>query len=394
MTLNFYEFFAGGGMARVGLGSSWQCTFANDVDPEKAASYQANHGSARLVVKDIRQVTTDELPGCADLAWASFPCQDLSLAGNRAGLNGERSGMFWPFWHLITALDKEGRAPKVIALENVYGTLTANGGQDFATIASAFSGRGYRFGAMVIDASSYVPQSRPRVFVVGVRKDIPIPQEVRGFGPERLHPSAIIAAQSRMSKAVLARWVWWHLPEPPRRNTGLASIIEDAPSGVSWHTASETKYLLSLMTPFNLAKVERMKSLNQRVVGTIYRRTRPDASGNKAQRAEVRFDDVAGCLRTPRGGSSRQTILIVQGSSVRSRLLSPREAARLMGLPDEYVLPRRYNQAYHLVGDGVVAPIVRHIASEIIEPVLGAGVLHVTTLGPRNERSLYRGYLK
>lgn len=188
----------------------------------------------------------------------------------------------------------------------------------------------------------------------------------------------MITAQSRMSKAALAKWVWWHLPAPPRRSAGLASIIEDVPSGVSWHTASETKYLLSLMTPFNLAKVERMKTLNRRVVGTIYRRTRPDAAGNKVQRAEVRFDDVSGCLRTPSGGSSRQTILIVNGSSVRSRLLSPREAARLMGLPDEYVLPRRYNQAYHLVGDGVVAPIVRHLASEIIEPVLGAGVLRAT----------------
>ena len=113
MAFKFYEFFAGGGMARVGLGPGWRCAFANDVDPEKAASYEANHGSAGLVVKDIRQVSTDELKGCADLAWASFPCQDLSLAGNRAGLNGERSGMFWPFWHLIRSLDKEGRAPVV-----------------------------------------------------------------------------------------------------------------------------------------------------------------------------------------------------------------------------------------------------------------------------------------
>jgi DNA (cytosine-5)-methyltransferase 1 len=58
----------------------------------------------------------------------------------------------------------------------------------------------------------------------------------------------------------------------------------------------------------------------------------------KTQRAEVRFDDISGCLRTPAGGSSRQTVLIVEGKQVRSRLLSPREAARLMGVPDDYPL--------------------------------------------------------
>ncbi len=378
MALRYYEFFAGGGMARVGLGKGWQCTFANDIDPVKAAAYVTNHGSEGLVVKDVRKLTTADLLGQADLAWASFPCQDLSLAGNGAGLRGERSGTFWAFWHLIRNLDREGRGPRLIALENVYGALTANGGRDFATIASAFSGRGYRFGAMVIDAASYVPQSRPRVFIIGVRKDIPIPRGVLGFGPSELHPAALRATLSHMTKAALSKWLWWHLPPPPRRNLGLANLIEDNPSGIKWHANEETQYILSLMSPHNRAKVEQMQTLNKRIVGTIYRRTRPDGEGNRLQRAEVRFDDVAGCLRTPAGGSSRQTVLIVDGTKVRSRLLSSREAARLMGLPDEYVLPQRYNQAYHLLGDGVVAPIVRHLASSIIEPLLAPLGLRAT----------------
>ena len=108
----------------------------------------------------------------------------------------------------------------------------------------------------------------------------------------------------------------------------------------------------------------------RRIVGAVYRRTRPDERGVSGQRVEVRFDDVAGCLRTPTGGSSRQTILVVEGKSVRSRLLSPREAARLMGLRDDYVLPTRYNDAYHVCGDGVCAPVVRHIAGHILEPIL------------------------
>src|ERR1051325_5897517 len=78
----WYEFFCGGGMARAGLGPGWDCLFANDIDPKKAASYAANWGDDRLRVCDVADLAAGDLPGHADLAWASFPCQDLSLAGN------------------------------------------------------------------------------------------------------------------------------------------------------------------------------------------------------------------------------------------------------------------------------------------------------------------------
>jgi DNA (cytosine-5)-methyltransferase 1 len=127
---------------------------------------------------------------------------------------------------------------------------------------------------------------------------------------------------------------------------------------------------LSLMSPLNRKKVRKAKKLNRRIVGGIYKRTRRDENGERAQRAEVRFDDIAGCLRTPVGGSSRQSIIIVEGEKVRSRLLSPREAARLMGLPDTYILPEKYNDAYHLAGDGVVVPVVRYLADRLLAPLV------------------------
>ena len=127
--------------------------------------------------------------------------------------------------------------------------------------------------------------------------------------------------------------------------------------------------LLGMMSPANVAKVEAARRARKRMVGGLYRRIRPDAAGAKTQRAEIRFDDVAGCLRVPTGGSSRQTIVIVEGASTRSRLLSPRDAARLMGLPDSYKLPANYNEAYGLVGDGVAAPVVRFLAQNILEPL-------------------------
>lgn len=372
MKHTYYDFFAGGGMASFGLGSNWRCLFANDIAPQKAASYRANHdGGQELLVRDVARVSLNELPGTPDLIWGSFPCQDLSLAGKGAGLAGKRSGMFKPFWKLVRKLHIDGRGPKIIALENVCGAITSNDGRDFATIASSFSGLGYHFGAVVVDAVHFLPQSRPRFFMIGVCGDLNLPPQQINDSPNTLwHPQALIEAKKHLSKAALERWQWWNLPMPPARNTTLSSVIEDKPTGVKWHSAAETRYLLELMTDRNYAKVEAAKREGGKVVGTVYRRTRPDADGVKRQRAEVRFDDVAGCLRTPAGGSSRQTIIIVEGKNVRSRLLSAREAASLMGLNDAYVLPDRYNDAYKLVGDGVAVPVVKYLTENIFEPIL------------------------
>ena len=369
----FYEFFAGGGMARAGLGSGWSCLFANDIDPKKGASYARNWGESDLVLEDVGALKPSDLPGAADLAWASFPCQDLSLAGAGAGLRGERSGTFWPFWKLMTALADEGRGPPMIVLENVCGALTSHGGKDFAAISEAIANAGYRFGALVIDAVNFVPQSRPRLFVIAVAEDSPVPEELIQSEPdEAWRTGALVEAYGRAPKNIQEKWLWWRFPAPAIRNTVFADLVEEKPKGVTWHSAAETQKLLDMMSPVNLAKVEDAKKTGRRMVGTIYKRTRSDGNGEKAQRAEIRFDDIAGCLRTPVGGSSRQIIVIVEGDKVGSRLLSPREAARLMGLPDDYRLPENYNEAYHLAGDGVVVPVVRHIAENILEPVLAA----------------------
>jgi len=376
-TPSYYEFFAGGGMARAGLGPGWRCLFANDFDRKKAEGYRANWGGAALHVGDVGAVTTAQLPGVADLVWGSFPCQDLSLAGAGAGLRGERSGTFWPFWGLVTALGREGRAPKLVVLENVCGALTSHGGKDFTALCKALAEGGYRFGALVIDAALFVPQSRPRLFIVAVRNDIAIPSALAGQGGEApFHTRALMTAHENLPKALKQNWLWWRLPAPPLRNTTLLDVIEDAPRDVVWHSAAETRALIAMMSDINLARIEEAKRAGRRMVGTLYRRTRY-VNGAKMQRAEARFDDLAGCLRTPAGGSSRQFVLVVDKGRVRSRLMSARETARLMGLPDDYILPAKYNEAYHLTGDGVVAPVVRHIARHVLEPLLDATSLCV-----------------
>lgn len=370
---SFYEFFAGGGMVRAGLGPEWRCIFANDFDRKKGCVYRGYWGDAELKTADVGSLTTEDIPGTANLAWASFPCQDLSLAGGGAGLKGDRSGTFWPFWNLMKGLIKEDRAPSLIVLENVCGTLNSHDGKDFAMICDGFQQAGYAIGAMVVDAELFVPQSRPRLFVIGVQENVKLPEGLMAKDPlAPWHTRTLKTAYEKLAPKTKRGWIWWNLPLPPKRDVSFADVIEENPSSAPWFTAEETRRLLAMMSPINYAKVTEAKRQGRKIVGGMYKRTRPNEKGRKVQRAEVRFDDVSGCLRTPACGSSRQVIVVVDGQSVKARLISSRETARLMGLPDDYILPENYNEAYHLTGDGVVVPVVRHLAEHIFEPVLDA----------------------
>ena len=279
---------------------------------------------------------------------------------------------------LMQGLRTEGRAPEMIVIENVTGLITSHGGKDFDAICDALAGAGYRFGVVMIDAALFVPQIRERVFIVAIDNALGIPTEVVTDLPSLpFHPWALIMACRRQGSAP----IWWRLPVPPKRNTIFADIVDDAPQGVSWHSQAETDRLIAMMAPIHIVKLEEAKRAGKRMVGGLYRRIRPGADGKKVQRAKIRFDDIAGCLRMPTGGSSRQTIVIVDGDLVRSRLLSPREAARLMGLPDSYRLPSNYNEAYGLMGDGVAVPVVRHLAEHILQSVLQARVARILADG-------------
>jgi len=376
--LNWYEFFAGGGMARLGLGPHWNCTFANEWCEKKARAYHAYFGEApELKVQDIRSLNVDSLLGQAELVWASFPCQDLSLAGSGAGLRGERSGTFKPFWKLIDGLISQRRKPRVVVLENVPGTITSHKGNDFETIIRTISESGYAVGALVIDAVHFVPQSRPRLFIIAASSEEKIPLGLLSSTHNRLwHPRSLLKAYYEWAPSLRQNWVWWNLPEPRNLEAlSLSSIIERQPRGVAWHSKAETQRLVSLMSEFNRKKLRLVQSEAIRKIGTIYKRTRPINNipgAKRVQRAEIRFDDISGCLRTPVGGSSRQVIMLVEGKQLTSRLLSPREAARLMGVPEDYPLPQKYNDAYHLFGDGVAVPVVSWLEKYLLRPLAQA----------------------
>ena len=357
-------------MARQGLGARWRCLFANDFDPGKAAAYRANWGGEDFRPSDVWALEAADVPGAADLAWASSPCQDFSLAGGRAGLAGGRSSAFWGFWRLIEALDDQARGPRLLVLENVAGLLSSHAGADFAAVCEALAARGYRFGAVEIDARNFVPQSRPRVFVVAARAPL---GGLAATAPGPFHTRAVRQAEAGLDGASRRGWVWWRLPEPAVRNTRLADMLEPD-AAVRWRSAAETRALLGQLNPAHARQWQEACAEGERAIAAVFRRIRQE-NGVKVQRAELRLDGLAGCLRTPQGGSSRQFLLVGEGGETKSRLLTPREGARLMGLPEDFCLPISQTAALQVVGDGVAAPVVRFLAEHLLEPLLaGAAV--------------------
>lgn len=356
-------------MAHLGLAPHWRVTFANDIDPAKAAAYRRAFHGAPFREGDIWGLEACDLPGQAGLAWASFPCQDLSLAGARGGLEAPRSGAFWGFWRLIAQLKAQGRAPPLLVLENVTGLLSSHAGADFAALASALAELNYRFGAVEIDAAWFTPQSRPRVFIIATLHRPP-PALTAPSRDATFHSSAMLRAVERLEPGARQNWVWWRLPAPPRRNIDLAALIESPPS-TCWNSAEKTARLLAMMSPPQRARIAALETEGANAIGALFKRVRVE-KGQKVQRAEARFDGLAGCLRTPAGGSSRQTLVVIERGQVRTRLISAREGARLMGLPDDYPLPASQNAALHLIGDGVAVPVVRWLNETLLAPLASA----------------------
>lgn len=365
--LQWAEFFAGGGMARAGLGDNWKCVLANDFDDIKVKCYGENWGSHDLIAGDIRTISPNNIPDNLDLAWASTPCQNFSSAGMGEGLLGSSSSVFTAWWELIQKKQASGTHPKIVVLENVRGLLKSRNGQDFRTVAESFGFNGYRFGVVVVDAIHFLPQSRPRIFLVAIRDDVAIPPHLLSLNPIQIwHPDDLMSALQHLPEDLRQRHIWWRLPSPPLKALTLFDILEHDAS--VWHTPDQTKKLLDAMSLINIGKLKNAASLNSLVVGTLFRRMRP-YEGKMRSFTEVRLDGIAGCLRASDGGSSRQMLIFIEGETIKTRHMTARESARLMGLPEHYSLPIAKTHAAKVVGDGVAIPVVKFLADSLLSPL-------------------------
>jgi len=363
---SFAEFFAGIGLMRIGLErAGWRVAFANDIDPVKESIYQAhfNDTDEHFLLGDIHQVDAGIIPKVS-LATASFPCTDLSLAGRREGLSGKHSSAFWGFVNVLE--DMEDSRPPIVLLENVEGFLTSNKGQDFKVALIALNNLGYSVDAFVIDAVRFVPQSRVRLFVVGSRLPTK-PMEVNEsqlslFYGSNLRPKKLI---DFILNNTNIQWSIRELPSLPKSTTHLSEIIEDIPEdSKSWWNEDRVQYLLNQTFDRHRVLIEVAKTGNEYTYFTAFRREREGRS-----MAEIRSDGIAGCLRTPKGGSARQILLCVGKGQIKIRLLSPRECARLMGA-DDYAISGNINQALFGFGDAVCVPVVTWIAENYLNPLL------------------------
>lgn len=361
-------------MVRAAMGAGWTCVLANDIDPMKCRVYQDNFGAHGLVRGDIATLDPAPLMRDVDLYWGSSPCQDFSLAGNGKGLAGQRSGVFRHWIDVIAQAVAADHAPRVIAFENVTGLLSRAGGADFMAVVTALSSLGYRVGGLEIDARHFVAQSRPRLFVICARDDIDVGGLTRATPDGPFHSAKLRRFAQAHRRQLSDRWVWWSLPAAPARAQRLEDVLDPRPD-TPWFTQAEVRHLTAMMSPPSLSRLKTAQASGEMTIGTIYRRGRPDAQGTVRQRAELRLDGIAGCLRTPAGGSSRQTLVVIEGRRIRARLLSSREALRLMGLPDDYRVTGRYNEAYKVAGDGVVVPVVAHLDRHLFAPILAAARL-------------------
>ncbi|WP_066587125.1 DNA cytosine methyltransferase [Cellulomonas timonensis] len=364
------EFFAGMGLARLGLeAAGFHVAWSNDYEADKRALYQGHFRDEAVahtfVLGDIGLVAGTDLPRGAALAWASSPCTDLSLAGGRAGLAGRESGAFWQFTRLLGELGAD--RPGVVVLENVVGLATSHGGADLTAAVRAFNGLGYSVDILALDARRFVPQSRPRLFLVGAQHP---PADSEAPSPE-LRPDWL----RRPFEDPTLTTHQAALPEPPAlRSTGLTDLTEDLPAGdPRWWDAVRTQAFLDSLSPVQTGRVHAL----QRAAGvsrrTAYRRTRQGVAV-----WEVRADDISGCLRTARGGSSKQAVVELGGGRVRVRWMTPREYARLMGAADYDLSGARTNQALYGFGDAVAAPVVAWLATHYLRPLVEASASRMT----------------
>lgn len=360
------EFFAGIGLVRQGLeNKGWKVTFANDIDQQKYELYAQNFANANTDYRmmDIHQLSGNDIP-TVTMATASFPCNDLSLAGSYQGLAGKHSSTIWQFFRILDEMGS--RRPPLVLLENVFSFLSSHQGQDFASVLLALNQLGYTCDAFVLDAAHFVPQSRLRLFVVGIQG---------GKADKRVAERPLMFYQSDVRPKKLAEFILMHpeicwdiknLPCPPKRTNMLIDILEHIPhDSPVWWSQERTDYLKNQMSERHTAIAEQMIRGEDYRYGTVFRRVRKGRS-----MGELRVDGIAGCLRTPRGGSGRQILFKAGKGSYFARLLTPRECARLQGAPDSYKIEVPLNQALFGFGDAVCVPVIEWIAENYLNPVV------------------------
>lgn len=346
------EFFAGMGLVRrameadssaPGRSTRWRTVFANDYDPLKQRLYAATFADTASIWSgaDIRTLAASDIPR-VDLWTASFPCTDLSLAGGRGGIHRGQSGAVWELLRLLKETPPSCR-PAALLFENVTGLLSSRTGEasgrrgegdtDFHALVRAVNGVGYAVEPLLVDASWFTPQSRPRLYLLAEPIGAHPPADL---DDARSHPARPARVLSAMRNAPGLRWHARPLPPLPNRAATLESIIAD-PSDDSplWWGRERAAYFLAQVHPGHQAEARRRIAADAMSHATAFRRVRPcGPGGEKRSVIELRTDGLAGCLRLPKGGSAKQIVFRAGRGRFAVRHMTPAECGRLQGVND------------------------------------------------------------
>lgn len=391
MTLTFLDFFSGVGGFRHGLElAGMKCIGFCEKDKFARKSYEAMYDTkGEWFHDDITTIDPLRLPK-ADLWCAGSPCQNVSIAGKRAGLYGERSGLFFTFVELIKS-QKEEDKPEWVLLENVKGLLSSGGGRDYLDYLSILDEAGYDLEWQVFNSKDYgVPQNRERIYTLGHlrrkgrRQVLPLSREssshlkqlVGGMQSYRVYDPSGIATTLVGEGGGLGAKTGLYLID--QSLTG-PKLTEEARCITARYTAGATK-----RTAMNSGVLEVQPILTQ---GIKVR------NGTKQgyQLAEV-GDSVdlsypSSLTRRARVGrgiahnlscSCQMGAVVWNGRVVKIRKLTPKECFRLQGFSDDlFEKAKAVNsdaQLYKQAGNGVTVPVVYAIGCAILSSKISSEI--------------------
>lgn len=310
----FIDLFCGLGGFRLALESyGAKCVFSSDIDKHVSKTYEDNFGTYPL--SDITKVNEKDIPS-HDILCAGFPCQAFSISGKQMGFEDTRGTLF----REVVRIAKYHK-PELLLLENVKNLEKHDNGRTFNVIKENIENIGYNMYHQVINASQYgVPQARERIYMVCIRKDLDNGNYV--------------------------------FPEPLKKNKCVKDIL--------LNDNEVKKYIIS--KPFKLKEVE-----EEKVRYEIFNKPLRVGTVNKGGQGDRIYDPMgqAITLSAEGGGTGARTGLYFVDGVVRK--LHPRECARLMGYPEDYVINESVNQAHKQFGNSVVVDVLQYVVKNIID---------------------------
>ncbi len=383
MTLTFLDFFSGVGGFRHGLElAGMKCIGFCEKDKFARKSYEAMYDTkGEWFHDDITTIDPTRLPK-ADLWCAGSPCQNVSIARKRAGLYGERSGLFFTFVELIKS-QKEEDKPEWVLLENVKGLLSSGGGRDYLDYLSILDESGYDLEWQVFNSKDYgVPQNRERIYTIGHlrrkgrRQVLPISREssshlkqlVGGMQSYRVYDPSGIATTLVGEGGGLGAKTGLYLID---QSLTEPKLTEEARCITARYTAGATK-----RTAMNSGVLEVQPILTQ---GIKVRNGTKQGYQLAVVGDSVDLSYPSSLTRRARVGrgiahnlscSCQMGAVVWNGRVVKIRRLTPKECFRLQGFSDDlFEKAKAVNsdaQLYKQAGNGVTVPVVYAIGCAIL----------------------------